>query len=46
LLGDVDLRQRCAREGPRLIAAGLTLDAQEQAFVRALEAVTERAPVG
>jgi len=46
LLGDADLRRRCAQAGPRLIAAGLTLDAQEQAFVRVLESVTERAPVG
>jgi glycosyltransferase involved in cell wall biosynthesis len=46
LLGDADLRQRCAQAGPRLIAAGLTLDAQEHAFVRVLEAVTDRAPVG
>ncbi|MGH8983325.1 MAG: glycosyltransferase family 4 protein [Acidimicrobiia bacterium] len=46
LLGDTDLRQRCARAGPKLIAAGLTLDAQGQAFVRVLEAVTQRAPVG
>jgi glycosyltransferase involved in cell wall biosynthesis len=46
LLGDADLRQRCARAGPRLVAAGLTLAAQEEAFMRVLEAVTERAPVG
>jgi glycosyltransferase involved in cell wall biosynthesis len=46
LVDDRDLRRRCAQAGPRLIAAGLTLEAQEQAFLRVLEAVTDRAPVG
>jgi glycosyltransferase involved in cell wall biosynthesis len=45
LLADADLRRRCARAGPQLVAAGLTLDAQAEAFVRVLEAVTDRAPV-
>ena len=46
LVDDRDLRRRCAQAGPRLIAAGLTLEVQEQAFLRVLEAVTDRAPVG
>ena len=46
LLRDADLRRSCAQAGPRLVAAGLTLAAQEEAFMRVLEGVTERAPVG
>lgn len=46
LLDETDVRRRCAHAGPRLIAAGLTLDAQQQAFLRVLQTLTDRAPVG